>query len=62
MTRFDPDSSFDDADAPSDEDLQLDVTDEEMTAILQEAREETEWMNAAERALQKTANHPLEDQ
>lgn len=62
MTRFNPDSSSDDADLPSDEELQLHVTPDEMTAILQEAREEVEWMNAAERALQNTTNHPVEDQ
>ena len=62
MTRFNPDSSSDDADLPSDEELQLDVTHEEMMAILQEAREGVEWMNAAERALQNTTCYPLDDQ
>lgn len=62
MTRFNPGSSSDDADLPSDEELQLDVTPEEMMAILQEAREGVEWMNAAERALQNTTDHPFENQ
>ena len=62
MTRFNPDSSPDDVDMPADEELKLDVMHEEMTAILQEAREEVEWKNAAEHALQNTTNHPVEDQ
>lgn len=61
MKRLDPHWPFDDMDFPSDDDLDIDVSDEQLTAYLREDRRQAEWINAAERALQNTTSHPFDD-